>query len=907
MASGLADILETKLLIPRIRPHLVRRSRLIARLDAGMDCKLTLLSAAPGYGKTALLVDWLRVRLAQSAPPHLAWVTLDEGDNDPAQFLRLLVAALQPLVPEVGDAAVAMTQGLQPLPLRAAVSVLINELVAAEREIILVLDDYHTIQHPDIHEAVTFLFEHLPPRLHLVVATREDPPFPLPRLRARGVLCELRAADLRFTRAEATTFLREVMSLHISEDEADALEARTEGWIAGLQLTALAMSAGGNHSGHSGFIAALKGSHRVFLDYLVDEVLARQPVPVQTFLRRTSVLNRLTGPLCDAILNGERLDGGADAMLDRIERANLFLVPLGAERRWYRYHQLFAELLRTRLDRVEPELAPELHRRASKWYEEEGLIQEAIHHALAAPDWERAAHLIEQHGMAVFHLGQLQTILGWFRALPSDLVQSRPQLCIVYACALIVTNQLDAAERSLQAAERHLQSDFPPDEAQALQARIDSVRAVTAGVRGDLTRSVSLAEQAEELLPASDVAWLWPARIYARRVMGEVRSQSEHALATVAEQSKAADFPIAARVALGELARLYVLEGRLRRAATTFAEAEQILGPHVLIALPKCCFGLGDLLREQNDLDKAEHLLGQGVESLTEANAVEAYTAANGYIALARLRQARGDSPGAMAALGEFTDLARRREFDRRVTDRAAAARAHLWLIQGNLAAAARWADNSGLTPADPVTLPQEFEHLVLARVLAAKKRRTALALLDRLLQHAESHGRFGSAIEILAVRAVALQRFGDSARALQDLERALALGEPEGYARVFVDEGTPMATLLRRARTHGMFPEYAAKLLDAFGDRSATDGLSPARPGAATRPKVAGPLIEPLTRREREVLRLLAEEASNQEIARRLFITVGTVKKHVYHIFGKLGVRNRAEAVAKARALNLD
>jgi LuxR family maltose regulon positive regulatory protein len=907
MGSMFSDILETKLLMPRIRSHLVRRDRLIARLDAGMHCWLTLLSAPAGYGKTTLLVDWLRAGISESEPPRAAaWLALDEGDNDPIQFVRLLVAALRPLVPEIDDAPLAMTQGPQPLPLRTVLAVLINELVASPREIILVLEDYHVIRQPAIHEAIAFLLEHLPPFLHLVIATREDPPFPLAKLRARGALCELRAADLRFTPDETTTFLREVMALPVTAAEAAVLEARTEGWIAGLQLAALSMSAGDDRSGS---IAALGGSHRYFLEYLVAEVLARQPRPVQIFLLRTSVLNRLSAPLCDVVLGGEPLDGGAEAILEQIERANLFLVPLDAERRWYRYHQLFAELLQARLFRAEPGLAPDLHRRASTWYEEHGLIQEAIQHALAAPDWSRAARLIEQHGMAVFHLGQLQTILGWFQTLPAELGEWRSLLCIIHAFALGVTNQGEAAERYLQVAERHLHSDLPPDEAQALRARIDSLRAVMAGVRGDLTRSVTLAVQAEDLLPESDVTGRVPARIYAHRVMGDVRSASEHVLAAVAEQAKAAGLLIATRVALGELARLYVLQGRLRRAAATFIEAKRTLGPHVLTGLPKCCFGLGDLLRERNELDEAGRALKQGVESLTEANIVEAYVAANGYIALARLRQAWGDSRGAMAALGEFTDLARRREFTHPVTARAAAARAHLWMMQGNLVAAAHWADTSGLSPDDQVNHLREFEHLVFARVLIAKKRRTALALLDRLLQESEGQGRAGSAIEILALRALAFHALGDSVRALQDLQHALALGEPEEYVRVFVDEGAPMATLLRRAHTRGMAPEYAARLLDAFGDRAANSGPAPqgSTIGAPPRPKAPSGLVEPFTKREREVLRHLMVEASNQEIARRLFITTGTVKKHVYHIFGKLGVKNRTQAVAKAKALNLD
>jgi LuxR family maltose regulon positive regulatory protein len=885
----------------------LHRKRLVARLEDARSDGLTLLSAPPGYGKTTLVVDWLRRRTP--GRQVVAWLSLDAGDNDPVQFARLLVAALRAATRETGATLLASIRSREHPPLRKVCTTLINDLVASPREVIVVLDDYHVIWQPAIHEAVVFLLKHLPPRLRIVVLTRGDPPFPLVQLRAGRALCELRAADLRFTVDEVAAFLRELMDLPVTAAEAAALEARTEGWIASLQLAALSLPA----TCASGFMAAFGENKRIILDYLTAEVLAHQPPPIQTFLMRTSVLNRLSGPLCEAVLGDEWPEGQVQAFLEQIERANLFLIPLDREGRWYRYHHLFADLLRARLGRVEPELTLALHRRASSWYEAHGFAQEAIRHALAAPDLDHATRLIELHGMTVFYLGQLQTILDWFQALPAEAASSRPLLCIIHAYALCGSNQLEAAARCLQETERLLGSGLLPGVARGIEGDITLLRSLIASARGDLALSIALAVRAADLLPVS-VPGLAFARVWAERaykVSGVVTPKSERALAAAVEKAQAARVPVAVRVGLIHLAQMHMLQGRLSRATAVLAKTEKALGLDVAFTAPGYYFGRAHLLWERNDLDGADHFLAQGMEAISEANIVMPYTAAAGYYTLALLRQARGDGRGAIAAVDGLVALARRRELGAAVLTRAAAIRARLWLMQDNLAAAAHWADTSGPSPNDQLGFPREVEYLVLARVLIATVSEAAPLLLDKMLRDAEDHGRLRSAIEILALRALGCQALGDKDRALQDLERALALAEPEGYVRVFVDEGAPMATLLRRARTLGIAPEYTTMLLTAFGDRTDANTHGAALPSpeltVAARAGAPSPVAQPLSARERDVLQLVVGGASNEEIAKRLFLSRGTVKKHVHHIFGKLDVKSRAQLIAMVNTLSMD
>ncbi len=899
----LSPLLATRLHAPRPRTHLVSRPHLVERLQRGVTGALTLVSAPAGFGKTTLLAQWI----AESGLP-VAWLSVDAEDNDPTRFLTYLIAALQRLYAQLGTTALALLHTPQPPTPEAVLAVLTNDLV--ERgggEVALVLDDYHLITADPIHRGMTFLLEHLPPQLHLILATRADPPLlPLARLRAQGQLCEVRAADLRFRDTEASAFLQTVMGLDLEAPAIATLESRTEGWIAGLQLAALSLQ---GRADVSGFLAAFSGSHRFVLDYLSKEVLACQPAAVQQFLLHTCILERLSGPLCDAVTGQE----GSQAMLEALERANLFVVALDDERGWYRYHHLFADVLRRHLQQAEPMLVPELHRRASAWYERYELPIEAVQHALAVPDFELAARLIEPIVLPVALQGQIDTVLGWLNTLPQALVRARPVLCVYYARLLMFTNQFEAAEELLQQTERRIQ-DLPTEQVQTLLGLVLSTRAGILGFSGDIPRAIPLAQRALELLPEAEViprlgAIISMSRAY--EVSGDVTPTTEHEVAAVVASIRLTDSLFGIMSSICRLARLYVLQGRLRQAAATYTQVMQVIPRpevlHTMYASFYYYFGLGDLQCEWNELEAAEQHLAQGMALVNEVLTVEPLAAILGYTALARLLQARGNTREALATLDALTHLASQRHFLSNVISQVAAARAQLELAQGNLAAAIRWADASGLSPNDDdLPYPHEREYLALARVRIAEARdepaapflQDVLHLLDRLQASAEVKARLGSVLEILVLRALALEAQGDRTVALTTVEQALVLAAPEGYIRLFVDEGLPMQTLLRYAYVRGIVPGYVTTLLSAFGEQHASD-----HPLASAR---RDPLVEPLTEREREVLHLLLEGASNREIARRLVLSVNTIKRHVYNLCGKLGVQSRTQAIIRARALNL-
>jgi LuxR family maltose regulon positive regulatory protein len=896
-------LLMTKLHQPRPRHRLVSRSHLVERLQQGMEHALTLISAPAGFGKTTLLAQWL----AYARMP-VAWLSVDAEDNDPTRFLAYLIAALQTLDAQLGTTALALLCTPQPPSPEAVLALLTNDLVDRDTEdVVLVLDDYHVSTADSIQRGMTFLLEHLPPHMHLILATRADPAFPLARLRAQGQLTEVRTADLRFGAAEVSAFLQEVMGLDLKAEAIATLEQRTEGWIAGLQLAALSLQ---GRADIPEFLAAFSGSHRFVLDYLSEEVLARQPAAVQQFLLHTCILERLSGPLCDAVTGRE----GSQAMLEALERVNLFVVALDDERGWYRYHHLFAEMLRSHLQQREPTLPPVLHRRASAWYEQHDLAAEAVQHALAVPDVELAAHLIEPIALPVMHQGQISTVLGWINALPEVLVRTHPFLCLCHALLLAVTNQLEAAEARLQEAERYAQKDLSAEQARTIQGYVLSTRALIALLSGDIPQAVSLTRQALELLPEVEVIPRMGALAATTRaylVSGDVTPASEREVAAAGAFIRTSDNLFATVSSMTLLARLQDLQGKLRQAATTYDQVVQAVpGPEVLQTVHSSLsyyFGLGELLREWNDLEAAERHLAQGMELVNEFRSVEPATALLGYTTLARLQQARGHTREAIATLDALTRLAEQRHFVPYLVTQVAAVRAQLELAQGNLAASIQWADASGLSSEDEeLPYPREGEYLTLARVRIAQSReapagfflRDALHLLDRLRESAEVKARLGSVLEILVLCALALEAQGDRTAALTTLEQALVLAAPEGFIRLFVDEGLPMQTLLRYAYVLGIVPGYVTTLLSAFGEQDASD-----HPLASAR---SDPLVEPLTEREREVLHLLLEGASNREIALRLVLSVNTVKRHVYNLCGKLGVQSRTQAIIRARALNL-
>ena len=812
LPDPLTSLLATKIHMPRLRPPLVLRHHLVEQLQQGMERPLTLVSAPAGFGKTTLLAQWL----AESDLP-VAWLSLEAENNDPTRFLSYLIAALQTLDARLGTAAMALLRTPQPPTPEVVMAVLSNDLAGGDTgDFALVLDDYHVITDERIQRGMTFLLEHLPPQLHLILAARADPPLPLARLRAQGQLCEVRTADLRFESAEVTTFLQGVMGLDLPPEAIALLERRTEGWIAGLQLAALSLQ---GRADVSAFLAAFSGSHRYVLDYLSEEVLARQPEPVQQFLLRTSILERLGGALCDAVTGQE----GSQAMLEALERANLFVVPLDDERRWYRYHHLFAEALRNHLQQASPALVPTLHQRASAWYEQHDLPAEAVQHALAVSDVERAACLIEPIAFSVVFQGQISTVLGWMTSLPETLVRTRPLLCVQQASYLMFSNQLEAAEARLQDAERGIREEMAAAQVQLIRGYILTMRSGIANLAGETMQGVSLARQALDLLPETEVIPRMGALVTAAHAYlanGDVTPASESEVTAADVVIRSTGNLLAVERSRTLLGRLYILQGRLRQAATAYEQVRRVLpwaeALQSLFGSLFSHFALGDLLREWNELDGAEGHLAQGMALIDEPLTLEPFVALLGYTALARLLQARGNSREAFATLDALDRLAKQRRFAPSLLSQGAAVRSQLELALGDLAAAMRWAQASGLSVEDEdLPYPRESEYLVLARVCIAQGRgdpaapflHDALHLLTRLQESAEAKARLGSVLEILVLRTLAYQAQGDRTTALSTLERALLLAAPEGYIRLFVDEGMPMLDLLRLAQVRGMVP----------------------------------------------------------------------------------------------------
>jgi LuxR family maltose regulon positive regulatory protein len=916
-------LLATKLHIPPLRQDFVPRRRLLDRLESGLQRKLILISAPAGYGKTTLLSEWHAS--SQGRALSLAWVLLDEQDNDPVRFWSYVLAALEKVCPGSTQSAKALLHGLSRPGAAASrdrggstqgvVTTLVNDLVSAQegdapgRSLVLTLDDYHTIHTPAIHDALAFFLDYLPQSTHVVLLTRADPPLSLARLRARDQLLELRVADLRFTADEVAFFLNRIMALDLPARTVSTLEARTEGWVAGLQLAALSLQ-GLDPQQAQRFLETFAGTHRHVLSYLTEEVLQRQSPEVQAFRLRTSILPYHTAPLCDVVMD----QPGSQKTLEQLANDNLFTTPLDDEGRWYRYHPLFADTLRTCLQQSSPDLLPVLHRRAAAWHQERGALADALRHALAAADPERAAHLVEAGYKRLVMRGELVTLHRWLDALPADLVRVRPRLCLASALALAYSGRRERVEGYLQQAEAALAFVGETAGADAVRGEIAALRAVFASVNWAGTCSLELARRALQLLPAArsdEDLWLRILTLQAQgnchRFQGEVR-EAEASYTEALTIARTLDSPFLIQAITNRIGQNQRLQGRLRQAARTFETAlgqAEARGGELAWFSAELHAHLSRIHTEWNDLDRALEHSQQSIKLSRQAE--NRLALLEGCLALAGVQAARGEVDAASLTLDRAWQLAVESGVPYLEVE-VAAQRAWLDLVPGGTGtpvgtirpwAEARAVQRSQAANDDLPLILREFQDLILARFWLVQGRLDeALELLAEVQPAAERAGRIGTLIQALVLRAVALEAQNDQAQTRDTLARALALGQPEGYVRTFLDAGPPLPSLISDVRLSVPASHQAGRAFLSYMDRLlvAFSGPSELRPETQN----------PLTTREMEILALMAGGASNQDIAGRLVVTVGTVKGHVNHILDKLEAHNRTEAVARARKLGL-
>ncbi len=915
-------LLTTKLHLPAARPGAVPRPQLLARLDEGLrrGRRLTLICAPAGYGKTTLAADWIRT-LPTAVPLRysVAWLSLDDSDNDPIRFLTYLAAALRQAGAPVEDPAPANLQISPTIQIESGVTVLLNALDAAGMPIVLAIDDYHLIHTQTIHDALEFFLDRLPPPSHLILLSRADPPLPIARLRARGQLTELRATDLRLDSHEVGTFLQQTAGLNLSPETVTTLAARTEGWAAGVQLAAVSLQ---NQSADEipDFMEELTGSHRYIMDYLVEEVLERQPPAIQAFLLQTSILERLCGPLCDALIHSETAETlpadlaslqqtPSQTILEYLERANLFLIPLDRERRWYRYHHLFADLLLRRLAPAAQAPAwptpAELHRRAGSWYTAQGLTNEAIGHLMEAREFSRAADLIEKVAADFLERGETITLMEWVAALPTAELDAHPLIRITNAWGLLLNLH----------PIREVEAALPPDidESSPYYPQVAPLRAFRILFRGRLKEAAAMARQALDRLPPEQnffhgvASWALSVSLIA-----DDRAAGLKALEEIARNEKQS---IGAVLALHNLGDLQVGQGILKSSQSIYEQALALSydshGRRLSIAgLP--LNGLGELYREWNELETAERYLTEGIKLLRRWAEIMAL---DGYFSLAMLHQARGEFDAAQQLLEETMQLVRRFDIIDYNDAIVETNLAWLTLLRGDLAAAQRITEAWGLgddyraddlsEDGDPFTLRiRRREIPVLARLRLAQGRPAeAQIILERMLELLATRGERRQGLEARLLLALSLQAQGKTEAALETLAQTLAKAEPEGFIRLFLDEGPAMDELLkiyykRRLQDHLTGPvttDYIARLLAAF-------------PSAAPPPAIppSPHLPEPLNEREREILHLVVAGCSNPEIAEKLYLALPTVKWHLGHLYAKLNVKTRTQAVARARELGL-
>ena len=903
-------VLSTKLYIPRLRPYVVSRPRLLEKLNKVKERKLALISAPAGFGKTTLLSDWIN-----QAKMPAAWISLDAGDNDIVHFLIYLIASLHQIKIDVGRVTLTMLETPQPPPVEIVLAALINDIASIQKDFALVLDDYHLVTAPPVQKALLFLLEHLPRNMHLVITTRSDPPLPLGRLRSLNQMVELRGTDLCFTTDETSVFFNKKLSLGLSHGEIVMLESRTEGWIAGLQLAALSMQ---GREDMGDFIKEFKGDNRYIFDYLMEEVLNRQPEHIQSFLIQTSILDRLSGPLCDAV-TGQK---NSQQILNDLEKADLFIFPLDDERKWFRYHHLFADLLEHRLQQTHGDLLPELRRRAGEWCIQSGMKDQAVNHAIAAGDTEWAARLIEEVAEDIWDRGQQAKLLRWFEALPDELIDSNIQLCILYARALNISGHQEAAEKKLQIAERLLESakdritvtsssvSGPPfklgrDE---LKGRIAVILSFVAAYKGDMLRLMQHARQAMESLHEKDLTW----RAVAAVALGFVHGWSgdgdlmsaRYAFSEAKRVSEISGNSYFYLYASSCLAGIDGLQGRLKQAEETYQYLLNYAEENGLSQTSMAGSILGSwggILCEWNKLEEGIRLIEKGIKLAALGH--DTVLLASNRIQIARASFLTGDFKRAQKVVQEIEKAASEFQIPPWLIHWASALKAEIWLASGDMDAVSRWVKERGLDGDDELTNRREHEHLALARFLIAQDRLDeAEPLLTGLIRSAESGTRVYSLIQMRLLKALTAHKRDDKKAALDELRQALYLGGPGGFIRSFIKEGSQVAELLEivheeeKAGPAGKKTEfsqnYIKKLLVAFK--------------ADTPPQKVKGLVDPLSEREVEVLTLLAGGLSNQEIARKLFISLNTVRTHTKNINSKLNVHSRTQAAARAKELGL-
>ncbi len=896
-------LLRTKMFVPPVRPKRVIRPRLFEQMDSGLNKALIMVSAPAGYGKTTLVSSWLH----DSGVPS-TWISLDEADNDPIRFLQYLVTALQKVHPALQIDVLGFVRGMDPFSIEPLLNTCINEIATGGIPFVLVLDDFHAIHAQPVLGIVSYLLEHVPPQMHIALLTRTDPPLPIAHLRARNQLAEIRAEHLRFTRQETSYFLNEACGLDLFNEEISALEARTEGWIAGLQLAAISMQ--GSNDIHR-FVTTFTGSHSYIMDYLTEEVLRRQPEKVSEFLLQTSVLRHMCGALCEAVVHSKATEPiRAQVMLENLERMNLFLVPLDNERRWYRYHHLFGELLNRRLELLHPGLAAELHHRASTWYEQNGLIPEAIQHAIAAGNRERVTQLIEQNGVLLLIRGEVTTLLGWIEVVePTS--QDHPWLYIMKAWAYALTGNFDHVSGMLQVAEELISPLEDAPEVRIMKGTIAAARAYMANVLGKFGTAMTHARQALEYLPDSG---LIPRslRTVAISLLGDASSMSGNL--EEAWQAYLEAEPIAQ--AAGDINLIIVLnsnlanileeQGALHQAARIYSktlEMATLPGGGKPVITGRIYAELSQVYYEWNQLSEASQYVDVSLSLCRQWGNMDLQ--AVNHVMRAKLEFVYHRPEKALEAMQAAEELVRNFNLGPRYAKWVEYNLARMWISEGNHARAFEYLQKFGINAAEnsmPVNLPgaeitylNEPGYLVLLRLLLADgKHDEALRLSQRLLQLAEKTKRTGRMIEVLALQALAYRGKKEGERALQVLERALSHAQSEGYVRVFLDEGEPMARLLFQAKSTLPYSGYIHELLAALGGDTGTVLLP------------ANLLVEPLTSRELEVLKLIEVGCSNQEVADLLVISLPTVKRHISNIYSKLGAKNRTQAVSLGRELRL-